>query len=219
MTNRSSATRRPLLRAVAGVALPAVLVLAACGQTEEPGVTAGTTEPGPTTTATPDSPAASPSTPDPGTSSDDDTDAPGFGTVDDATASQDALLTVTDLRAGSHDGYDRVVVELAGTGTPGWHTEVGASATENPTGAQIELGGQAVLTLYLSGLGLPYETGQTELSADTVLPGVGDAITGAAFTGTFEGEGQVFVGLGDADAEYRVFALSDPTRIVVDVRS
>jgi hypothetical protein len=39
---------------------------------------------------------------------------------DTAQASTDAAVTVSDIRIGGHDGFDRVVFEVGGTGTPGW---------------------------------------------------------------------------------------------------
>lgn len=220
---RTDASRRPLRSTV--LLLPVALLLAACGGAgDDQGATASSSATVTTTPSPTAEPSASPSaTGSEGTDAPTDTDAdsaaPAFGTGTDGQASADARLTVTDLRTGAHDGYERVVIELGGTGTPGWHAEVSPSAVENPTGEVIELGGQAVLTVYLSGLGYPFETGQQELPANTVLPAVGTAVTGAAFTGTFEGEGQVFIGLGSASAEYRIFPLADPTRLVVDIRS
>ena len=43
-------------------------------------------------------------------------------------------------------------------------------------------------------------------------------VTVAEFTGTFEGQTQVFLGLTDPEAPYRVFLLADPLRLVVDVQ-
>jgi hypothetical protein len=43
-------------------------------------------------------------------------------------------------------------------------------------------------------------------------------VTGVGFDGTFEGQSPVYVGLSAADAPFRVFVLTDPTRLVVDVQ-
>ncbi len=206
------------LRAHAG-ALALALLAAGCGVTDDPSVTAppsSTTAPAPSA-----SPTASPDpTGPPASALGDETaegDVPPWGATSDAEASGDARLTVTGLRTGTHEGYDRVVLDLGGTGTPGWHAEITAQAVEDPTGETVDLGGAAVLTLYLTGMGYPFETGQTELAADTVVPG-GTVVTNAAFTGTFEGQSQVFLGLAATDAPYRVLLLRDPLRLVVDVQ-
>lgn len=194
----------------------ATLALSACGDADpatdptspvaETSASVRTVEPTP-------SPTAAPQTDDEVA----DADTPALGTGLEADPSPDARLSVTNLRTGVHGGFDRLVIDLEGTGTPGWHTQVGATAVEDPTGAEIDLDGAAVLTLTLTGTAYPDETGATELAADTVLPGTG-AITGAAFTGTFEAQSQVFVGLARADAAFRVFLLTDPVRVVVDVQ-
>lgn len=215
----SAERRLPVLtaaRATAGV-LAVALLATACASGDEPTATVSTS-PAATTSATPSStPSATPTTTAAPVEPDDaGADVP-FGTSADGTASEDARLSVTGLRTGSHDGYDRVVIDLGGTGTPGWHAEVGTTAAEDPTGTTVDLGGAGVLTLYLSGLGYPYETGQTELAPGTEVPGSG-AITATSFSGTFEAEAQVFVGLADAGAQFRVFLLEDPVRLVVDVQ-
>ena len=45
---------------------------------------------------------------------------PANAEPDTEAASADAPVTVSDLRAGRQDGFDRVVFEVGGTGTPGW---------------------------------------------------------------------------------------------------
>jgi hypothetical protein len=218
MTRPPLPVRRSLL---AGTAVAALTLLAACGSSEPDGTpstsapTASASATGPATTAPAPSPAAT------GTEDDDaqaDAAAPGFGaTTAGAEPSADASLTVTGLRLGTHTGFDRVVVDLAGTGTPGWHVERAADAVEDPTGDVVDLGGDGVLAVYVTGLGYPFETGQTELGVGTRTPG-GTVVTGAEFTGTFEGQTQVFLGLTDPDAPYRAFLLQDPLRLVVDVQ-
>lgn len=210
---RTRTARRPLL---AGTAAAVLALVAACGGADDAAED-------PTTTAAP-SATASP-TPAPtasataGAGTDDaeaDAAAPEFGDSADADPSADALLTVTGLRTGTHTGYDRVVVDLGGTGTPGWHVERTATAVEDPTGETVDLEGDGVLALYLTGLGYPADTGVDELPAGTRTAG-GTVVTGAEFTGTFEGQTQIFLGLTDPEAPYRVFLLQDPLRVVVDV--
>ncbi|HYQ74783.1 AMIN-like domain-containing (lipo)protein [Cellulomonas sp.] len=217
---RPRAARRPLL---AGTAVAALALVAACGGAGDDGPSApATSAASPATSApVPPSPTPSPSaSAGDGTAADDaeaDAAAPAFGSTGDADPSAGASLTVTGLRLGTHPGYDRVVVDLGGTGTPGWTVQRTPTAVEDPTGDTVDLGGAGVLTLYLTGLGYPFETGVEELTPGTRTP-AGTVVTGAEFSGTFEGQTQVFLGLTDPEAPYRVFVLQDPLRVVVDVQ-
>jgi hypothetical protein len=165
------------------------------------------------------SPSATPTAPTgPGTDDPDaDAAAPAFGATGDAEPSAGASLTVTGLRIGTHEGFDRVVVDLGGTGAPGWLVQRTGTAVEDPTGDVVDLGGDGVLAVHVTGLGYPFETGVTELPVGTRTEG-GTVVTGAEFTGTFEGQTQVFLGLVDPQAPYRVFLLENPTRLVIDVQ-
>ncbi len=212
---RSRTASRPLL---AGTAVLALGLLAACGGGGTSGDDPSTTAPAPTAspTATP-SPTPSASATAPVDDAEADAAAPDWATTGDGEASADALLTVSGVRLGTHPGYDRVVVDLGGTGTPGWHVERAATAAEDPTGDAVDLGGEAVLTLYVTGLGYPFDTGVEELRPGTRGPG-GTVVTGTEYSGTFEAQAQVFLGLTDPEAPYRVFLLQDPVRLVVDVQ-
>lgn len=215
--------RRPRHRPLLALALAVPLAaLAGCGGTGDDDPPRSSAPAPQDTSASPsaspsDPPTASPSasagTEDP----DADAAAPEFGATGDAEASAGAALTVTGLRIGTHEGFDRVVVDLGGTGTPGWFVQRTDRAVEDPTGDVVDLGGDGVLALYVTGLGYPFETGVTELPVGTRTPG-GTVVTGAEFTGTFEGQTQIFLGLVDPQAPFRVFLLENPTRIVVDVQ-
>jgi hypothetical protein len=211
--------RRPAVPGAAAV-LAAALLLAGCAGTSGDEDAPPSPSTSPSRTAAP-SPAPSPSASAPAEGTDDgttDAAAPDWATPStDGEPSADARLTVTDIRVGAHEGFDRVVVDLAGTGTPGWHAQVDPQAVVDPTGEVLDLGGEAALTVYLTGMGYPFETGATELAAGTVTPGV-TVVTGVGFDGTFEGQSPVYVGLSAADAPFRVFVLTDPTRLVVDVQ-
>ncbi|RJK94769.1 AMIN-like domain-containing (lipo)protein [Vallicoccus soli] len=126
-------------------------------------------------------------------------------------------LTVTDIRTGRQDGYDRVVYELEGPAgaLPGWRVGYVDEALQEFSGAPVPLAGGAALQVLLTGIaneppaGLEPFTGR-RLPGDTAL--VREVVT----TGAFEGEAQSFVGL-DAEAPFRVTLLEDPARVVVDV--
>lgn len=213
---RQSARRR----GAAGLAVAVLALTAACATgSDDAAAPADPTTPASIASVAPSDPAGTPSaSPEPPAAGEpaDDT-LPAWGSTDDVAASADALLTVTDVRIGAHEDYDRVVVELGGTGTPGVHVERSDAAIEDPTGDTVDLGGAGVLTLYVTGLGYPYDTGVTELPVGTRTSG-GTSVTGTQFTGTFEGQTQVFVGLVDPEAPARVLVLSDPARVVLDVQ-
>ncbi|MGO1332865.1 AMIN-like domain-containing (lipo)protein, partial [Cellulosimicrobium funkei] len=155
--------------AVAGAVL--VLALAACS----PGESDESPSPSSTATSASPSPTDSPSTtPEPGaepsdgasTPSDDATEAPlpfpANTEPDTQDPSADAALTVTDVRVGHHDGFDRVVFELGGTGTPGWRVEYVDQPVDDGKGDVVAGDGDAALQGMISGSGYPKDTGGEE---------------------------------------------------------
>ncbi|MCF6509530.1 hypothetical protein E9549_19315 [Blastococcus sp. MG754426] len=134
-----------------------------------------------------------------------------------ADPSADARVTVRDVRVGAHDGFDRVVFELDGTGTPGWDVRYVDQATEPGRGQEVQLAGDAVLQVQLTGAGYPYDTGVEEFAAPGPVTGPGTStVTEVAFAATFEGVTTSFVGTG-TQAPFRVYLLEAPTRVVVEV--
>jgi hypothetical protein len=133
-------------------------------------------------------------------------------------ASADSRGTVSEIRTGRQDGYDRVVLEVGGTGTPGWDVRYVDEASSQGSGAPIEVEGAAVLQVTLTGMGYPYDTGVEEWAGPDPLPGSGtEVVTEVAWDATFEGSSVAFVGT-TAQVPFRVYALQDPTRVVVDLR-
>ncbi|CCG03573.1 AMIN-like domain-containing (lipo)protein [Blastococcus saxobsidens] len=141
------------------------------------------------------------------------------GTADvdvDATGSP---VTLTDVRLGAHDDFDRIVFELAGEGTAGY--EVGY--TEDPrsqgSGEPVQVPGDATLGITLTNLLLPGD------APEAVTPWAGREQLEIAGTSTlqalvadalFEGRYSFFAGL-DQRRPFAVTRLSDPQRIVIDV--
>ena len=75
--------------------------------------------------------------------------------------------------------------------------------------------GQTQVTL--SGVGYPFDTGVEEWAGPDPLPGSGtQVVTEVAWDSTFEGTSVAFVGT-TAEVPFRVYALADPTRVVVEV--
>ena len=119
--------------------------------------------------------------------------------------------TITDVRVGTHTGYDRVVVEFTG-GMPAYKlvwqdpkTFVGPAS-----GIPVSVAGTAGLHLYIYGMDIPptYQHG-TNMSPDyTVLKQV-------VVMGVFEGQADVAIGLGKATCP-TITEMSGPTRLVID---
>jgi hypothetical protein len=208
--------RRPIpaLFLAGALLLPGLSVLTGCGNataTQEAAASATATASGTATTA---EPAASSSVA--AESSAGGSPFPADVRPDTSEPADAAGLTVTDVRAGAHEGFDRVVFELAGQGTPGWDVEYVDSATAEGTGDPVDLAGPAYLRVVLRGTSYPYETGSTEVTRGPVAGGDTAAVTGAFYDGTFEGQSLAYVGVR-AQAPFRVYALEGPTRVVVEV--
>jgi hypothetical protein len=142
---------------------------------------------------------------------------PGDTSPDTAEASADARVTVSDIRTGRHQGFDRVVFEAGGTGTPGWDVRYVDAPSSQGSGEPVDVAGDAVLQVTLTGAGYPYDTGVEEFAGPDPLPGQGTAnVTEVVFDATFEGTTVAFVGTR-AEAPFRVYLLQDPVRVVVEV--
>ncbi|WP_137725353.1 AMIN-like domain-containing (lipo)protein [Prescottella subtropica] len=146
------------------------------------------------------------------------TDAPTAQEGQRGDASADAALTITDMRIGHHDGFDRVVYQFDGTGTPGWRTEVVGTVVQQGSGNPIAVAGQGILQVLIDGSAMPFTTGVEPYAGPNPLeiekPGI---VTEVRDAGVFEGTAQTLIGLTTRGVSYRVYTLEGPTRLVVDV--
>ena len=77
--------------------------------------------------------------------------------------------------------------------------------------------GDAILQVTISGVGYPTETGIEEYDGSTPLSGQGtDVVTEVVWDSTFEGTSVAFVGATE-QTPFRVYLLQNPTRVVVNV--
>ena len=136
--------------------------------------------------------------------------------------SVDGRLIVTDVRVGTHDGFDRVTVELDGEGEAGWFTELTDQPTSQGSGEPIEFEGAAALWLAAQMVTLPGDEPEgvdedTRIDVDLTVPGPeGGVITEVVGDTLFEGLQTFVIGL-DEERPYRIERFEDPERIVFDV--
>jgi hypothetical protein len=155
-----------------------------------------------------------------GYTGEDGTDAPPPDTVNtdpDTADPSGGASTVTEIRIGRHEGFDRVVFELDGAGTPGWDVRYVDVPASQGSGEPIDVAGAAALQVTLTGIGLPDDTGVEEWAGPNPLSiSETETVTEVAWDATFEGQSVAFVGT-TAQAPFRVYPLEDPVRVVVEV--
>ena len=130
----------------------------------------------------------------------------------------DGPLYPTGVRVAAHDGYERVVVDFEGTGTPGWRVSYVEEPVADDSGQEVDLEGDFILRIDASGLSTP---ASEEFDVEQVASGFYDTsqvslVQDVYTSGVFEGWSGSLVGL-DGQAPFRVFTLTEPTRLVVDV--
>jgi hypothetical protein len=126
--------------------------------------------------------------------------------------------TLVDVRIGLHPelgGWDRIVFEFAG-GLPSAQVQYVQSATQCGSGAPLALQGQAALAVRLQPAQAHNQQGQLTISSTTV-PGQGGVIVEAKSYCDFEAVVQWAIGL-KAQKPFKVTRLSDPPRLVIDVK-
>ncbi len=122
-------------------------------------------------------------------------------------------LALTGMRAATHDGFTRVVLEFSGEGTPGvWRAAWTDEAVEQGRGLPIQVDGEAVLDLVIDGTPMtatetPYPGGTHTRAGD--LDVVSD--------GTFEDNTHVVIG-APTSLHFLIGFLSNPVRLVLDIR-
>lgn len=125
-----------------------------------------------------------------------------------------AQLLVTEVRTGSHSGFDRVVFEMTGTGEPGWFIDYTDSPSQQGSGRPLPHGGDVALNVNIDGTAYPFELGVADPGL-TTISGSGNVVD-VTNGGTFEGRSQFVIGLNTA-VPYSVQVLHDPHRLVIDL--
>lgn len=214
------------------------LLLAGCSPGQAP-ETSEPTSPAPTVSETTTPP---PSTASPGPSEPSPTSAPASSTpagqsspapdevdpalhpwltdttrVDPRPAAAGAGQEIIGVRTGVHDGYDRVVLDLSGDEVVlGWFAGFIDEAVHDPTGEPLDVEGDAFLQVGVNAIDWTTDA-PDRYSGEAVADENLETVQEVVFGGLFEAQQQVVIGL-DARTAYRVFPLSSPARIVIDIR-
>ena len=134
--------------------------------------------------------------------------------------SEPAQLAISGVRVDSHnsaDGVvDRIEVDLAGDGEPGWFVDYTATPMQVSAGKPLPIDGQAFLNINVDGTIHPGEIGvdTTEL---VQVANPSENVVAVVNGGTSEGRSQIVVGLHNM-APYSVQMLENPKRLVIDIQ-
>ncbi len=124
--------------------------------------------------------------------------------------------TLTGVRTGPQDGYDRIVFDFSGALPGSDSVQYVAGVTQDGSGAPVPLGGQAFLKVVFS-VAQAHDGGGAPSfpQGNRFDPGL-TTVKEVVLAGDFDGH--VSFGLGLAGkVGFRVFELSSPSRVVVDV--
>jgi cytoskeletal protein RodZ len=207
------------------VALLSALALAGCGSTaDDSAATAG--PPLSTATESVSAPTSSSASPTDTASSAPASSGEGGAFVplgQDGQSPGSGEATVTGVRTGEHDGYERVVIDVQGDAgdQAGWFATAVDQPLQDASGELLDVDGDRYLNLNVTGIANGSD-GQTDSAGRPAFTGTvagsGGLVEEVYVGGAWEGQAQVLLGLDDDATEYRVLPLGDPQRIVVDVR-
>jgi hypothetical protein len=121
------------------------------------------------------------------------------------------------VRVGRHQGFERIVFEMAGDTLPGYRiTYVDPPVVACGSGRQVSLTGKAVLLVRLEPAQAHDDAGHPTIEERRRKPGFA-TLREMALTCDFEGQVQWALGL-DRRVPFRVLKLEDPARLVLDLQ-
>lgn len=122
--------------------------------------------------------------------------------------------TLTQVRIGRHDTFDRVVFQVRGA-MPGWDVRYVNRVAADPSGRPVAVAGRAALQVVLHGVTGHDEQGRATVTRLNRYPRW-PALQQVEPAGDVEAVMSFALGVGDR-LDFRVFGLTNPTRVVVDI--
>jgi hypothetical protein len=203
---------RPRLTVSLSILSLTALLSAGCGTDESaPRSEAATTSSSPVTSAAPpatveglEDEVAPPDASFPASTADDSGEEQRSST---AGTSEDML--VTGIRLLPQNGYDRLIVDLNTNGISPWTARYSDAST--PAGDPVAVAGDSFLRLGLF-------TNNSSAEPVAAVLGESGVVAEVRSTGSLGGYQEVLIGVRGAPAPFRTFGLTDPGRIVIDIR-
>jgi hypothetical protein len=210
---------QPSRTGLGALALIASMALAGCAA-ESPSPSSAGPSPSVIASISPEAsiPASQPASVEPSAGASEPTeDLPAFACVPSVpVASTTDRAQITDVRVGTHAGYDRVVFEFA-SGIPDALIEgVLPPLYEDGSGLEMDVAGTAFLKVTMHGASRVSPEGGITYDGSTDFKPSFDQLVELIEGGDFEAVSTWYLGLNSRDC-YRVFTLADPFRLVIDV--
>ncbi|WP_329404328.1 AMIN-like domain-containing (lipo)protein [Streptomyces melanogenes] len=129
-------------------------------------------------------------------------------------------ICVLDARAGGHPDFDRLVFDLSGTGLPQVRATASADGTYHTAGddeiRHLQISGKSYLLLDVSGGAVALPSGPDAYATPRVQSVSLPSLKGVELAAGYEGNVTFGLALGD-HSQYKIFTLTSPNRVVVDV--
>lgn len=133
-----------------------------------------------------------------------------------AEPSPQAAAVLSAITVTAESGYDRVVISFEGPGAPGYVAQYADQAWRQGKGDPIELPGDALLDVVMSGTAIP-QSGDGLLAGE--IGGAAGTVVQAVFNdGTFEGQTHVVIGTS-GQQPFVVTAQASPAQIIIDIKA
>ena len=133
-----------------------------------------------------------------------------------AEPSPESAAVLSAITVTAESGYDRVVISFEGPGAPGYVAQYADQASRQGKGDPIELPGDALLDIVMSGTAIPQPGGG--LPAGEVGGATGTVVQAVFNDGTFEGQTHVVIGTS-GQQPFVVTAQASPAQITIDIQA
>jgi hypothetical protein len=124
-------------------------------------------------------------------------------------------LVITDVTISAHDGFDRVTFALDDDAPAGWNVLDVDEALAHGSGQAVEVDGDGILEVFLTGMALPSDSDETPSETGRVELG-GAGVVEVLDQGVYERRHQFFIGT-TGPVSFTVERESEPQRIHLDV--
>ena len=126
-------------------------------------------------------------------------------------------ISLTNITVSNQGDHDQAVFEFTGNGIPGWAVHFVDDAVQNGTGDKLPVPGRSILEVLILEAPSPFTPPKTYTGPPVVSTPNTSQITMVQYATYAKGITQAFIGLNGVEPDFSVSALTDPTRIVVNV--